>query len=59
MTSTHIVVSGRAATIVKVAKLAEAMSGGVSSVTRSLSEKAINAIIGQITRSLNFLPKVG
>ena len=39
--NTHIVVNGRAATIVKVAKLAEAMSGGVSRVKRSLIEKAI------------------
>ena len=47
--NTHAVVNGRAATIVKVAKLAEAMSGGVNRVTRSLIEKAINATTGQIT----------
>ena len=41
--NTHAVVNGKAAIIVKVAILADGMSGGVSLVTRSLMENANNA----------------
>ena len=41
--NTHAVVNGKAAIIVKVAILADGISGGVSLVTRSLIEKATSA----------------
>ena len=46
---TQAVVNGRAAIMVKVARLADEISGGVSRVTRSLIEKAISATAAQIT----------
>ena len=41
--NTHAVVNGKAAIIVKVAMLADGMSGGVNLVTRSLMENANSA----------------
>ena len=46
---THITVNGSADIMVKAARLTEVMSGGVSRVSRSLEEKASNAITGQAT----------
>ena len=47
--NTQAVVNGNAAIIVKVAILADGISGGVNLVTKSLIEKATSATTAQIT----------
>ena len=52
---THTAVNGRAAIMVNIARLAEAMSGGVRRVTRSLTENPTNAKTAHSLFSPNFL----
>ena len=47
--NTQAAVNGNAAIIVKVAILADGISGGVSLVTKSLIEKATSATTAQMT----------